>query len=260
MEIKRLPTLWPREHGATAQLGIALGAGLLLNWPTPRALAQVLLSISLFAATEPLLLLLGKRGEEARRLAAPFAVRRLFSLGLAIAASGMVAWQRPLTGDLFTLIPAGLLGLFMLGLFLQGQAHTATGELTAALALAAAALPVATLGGAPRDLALSLTQLLAASFVLGTVAVRGHLESLKQQRPRLRWLGVGLGLGLLGATLLASLRGHWTWIAGLSPLPMVALNLGMALRPPSPGPLRILGWRLTFAALASALLAWFGLR
>lgn len=260
METKRLPTLWPREHGATAQLGIALGAGLLLNWPTPRALAQVLLSLSLFAATEPLLLLLGKRGEEARKAAAPFAVRRLFSLGLAFAASGMVAWQRPLPGDLSTLIPGALLGLFLFGLFLQGEAHTATGELTAALALAAAALPVATLGGAPRDLALNLTQLLAGFFVLGTLAVRGHLDALTRKRTLLRWIGVVLALGLLGSTLFWAARGHWTWITGLSPLPMVTLNLGLALRPPAPGPLRILGWRLTFAALASALLALLGLR
>lgn len=260
MDTKRIPPLWPREHGATAQLGLALGAGLVVNWPTPRALAQALLSLALFAASEPLLILLGKRGTEARRNGAPFALRRLLSLGLAAGILGLVAWRPAGAREFLSLMPVAGFAAVLFLLFLADHIHSMPGELAAALGMATAALPVALLGGTLPERAWALTACLAAAFSLGSLAVRGLLQRFKEGRTTIQRLTLILGgLMQLGALGLA-LRHQLPWTTALSPLPMLLLNLGLSLHPPKPGPLRALGWRLTAAALASTLLAVAGLR
>jgi hypothetical protein len=55
-------SLWPREHGAYAQLGAPLLCALLVRAPTLPAILLASGAVFAFLANEPLLVLLGHRG------------------------------------------------------------------------------------------------------------------------------------------------------------------------------------------------------
>ncbi|MDP2875112.1 MAG: YwiC-like family protein, partial [Holophaga sp.] len=55
-------SMMPREHGAYAQLGVSLLASLFLVPASPRAWGQALATTLVFLASEPLLVLMGRRG------------------------------------------------------------------------------------------------------------------------------------------------------------------------------------------------------
>ena len=166
-------SLWPREHGAYAQLGIALGAALALA-PAARGLGQAVCTAALFLASEPLLVLLGRRGELGAGVAAQ-ARRRLGCLVGAAALSGTWTWIGRPIALLGSLLPVTVLGLGLFGLFLGRRERTPGGEALAALTFAGAALPVAVAGGATPRNAVALTLLLAAVFFLGTLLAPIHV-------------------------------------------------------------------------------------
>jgi len=248
------PSLWPREHGAYAQLGVALASAFALA-PALRSAAQGLLTAALFLASEPLLVLLGRRGNAPPALTGR-AWGRLGLLAALGGLSGAGAWiGRPGAG-LGSLIPVTLLGLCLFGLFLARRERTPAGELLAAWTFAAAALPVALSGGAGTRAAGSLVVLLAAVFTLGTALVHGHLFALRQRgaaAPRLAAFLLGLaftagGWGLAGRAVLPRL-------ASLATLPMTMAGLAIWLFPPAPRRLRAVGWAAAGCALAGGALA-----
>jgi len=244
----RAASLWPREHGAYAQLGVALASALALA-PQPRALAQALLTAALFLASEPALVLMGRRG---RPEVPARAWRRLALLGALAGLSAPAAWTGAPAALAVSMLPAALLGLGLFGLFLAGRERTAAGEVLAAWTFAAATLPVVLAGAAPPAKAVLLAVILAALFSLGTAIVHGHLFALRRggmAAPR-------LGAFLLGAAITAA--------AGLAPLPrfafaaflpMTLAALGIWLFPPAPRRLKQVGWTAAGCALAGGLLA-----
>ncbi|MGA2079021.1 MAG: YwiC-like family protein [Holophaga sp.] len=254
------PSLWPREHGAYAQLGVALAAALALAWargvpgPALRALAQAVLTAAAFMGSEPLLVLSGRRGtpEPGGTRAA---WRRLAGLGGLGALCALGAWTGQPPWRLASLVPAALLGAVLLGLFLAKRERTAAGELAAAWTFAAAALAVAAAGGVWGPKALALALVLAALFTLGTAIVHGHILALRRGTPWPR-----MGAFLLGAALAA---GAWRLgRAALLPpacwaafVPMTLAALGMWLLPPAPRRLKAVGWAAAACALAGAALA-----
>lgn len=248
------PSLWPREHGAYAQLGVALAAalGLAQAWgPASRALAQALLTVLLFLASEPLLVLLGRRGPNP----APGAGRRLALLCGLAAAAGAAAWARPEPGQAASLVPAFVLGTCLFGLFLARRERTAAGELVGALSFAAAAMPVAVAGGAGPARAAQLAVLLGAMLSLAMAAVHAHLAALR----------AGHGGPRLAAALLAVAVTAAAWFlagnAGLPRtafavfLPMTLAALGIWWFPPAPRRLKAVGWLAAACALAGAAVA-----
>jgi hypothetical protein len=246
-------TLWPREHGAYAQLGVALGSAFALA-PAGRSLGQGLLTGALFLASEPALVLLGRRGDPPPGLAGR-ARARLRLLAALAGLSGAAAWiGRP--GALGSLVPAAVLGLCLFGLFLARRERTPAGELLAAWTFAAAALPMALLGGAGLRGGGTLALLLAVLFTLGTALVHGHLAALRRRGspwPRLAafLLGVALGAGLWALGQRAVLPRF----ACLVCLPMTLAGLAIWLRPPAPWRLRAVGWAAAGCALAGGALA-----
>jgi hypothetical protein len=242
--MRSAPTLYPREHGAYAQLGAALVSAFALA-PALRGLGQGLFTTALFLASEPLLVLLGRRGE----VPAGPAWRRLGLLGALGVLSGAAAWAGAPAARFEALLPPGLLGLGLFGLFLARRERTGYGETLAAWTFAAAALPMAAAGGAGASAA-ALALILAALFSLGTALVHGHLMALRRGRPGPRGAAFLLGLALTaGAWALAGAR------FSLPLLPMTRAALAIRLFPPAPRRLKAVGWAAGVCALAGGALA-----
>jgi hypothetical protein len=249
---KRSPSsLWPREHGAYAQLGAALASALALA-PALRSLGQGLLTTAIFLASEPLLVLLGRRGAPAPG-ATGRAWRRLGLLGAVGGLSGTAAWEGAPAAQFRSLVPAAILGLGLFGLFLARRERTAAGEVLAAWTFAAAALPMAVAGGSGAGATLAL--ILAAVFTLGTTLVHGHLIALRRggSGPRLAAFLFGSALAA-GAWVLAG-RAVLPRFAALTFLPMTLAAMAVWLFPPAPRRLRAMGWTAAVCALAGGTLA-----
>jgi len=251
------PSLWPREHGAYAQLAAGLASAFALA-PALRGLAQLILTAAVFLASEPLLVLLGRRGPGAAAGVDRGRARgRLAALGIVGLVSGSAAWigdARSMAGAR-ALLPAGVLGLGLFGLFLARRERTVAGEVLAAWTFAAAALPVAVAGGAPGPAAVRLALILAALFTLGTALVHGHLLALRHGGASAsRAAAFGFGAVLTGAARLAETELLPPW-AFLTLLPMTLAALGIWLVPPAPRRLKAVGWAAAACALAGGALA-----
>ena len=252
MSTRPVPSLWPREHGAYAQLGVALASAFALS-PALRSLGQGVCTAALFLASEPVLVLLGGRGDPPLGVTGR-ARGRLGLLATLAGLSGAEAWiGRP--DEIRCLIPVAVLGLGLFGLFLVKRERTPAGEVLAAWTFSAAALPVAIAGGAGVRSAATLSLLLAVIFTLGTALVHGHLIALRQRAwlPRMAafLLCMALSAGVCGMTERANLPK----LACLVTLPMTLAGLAIWLFPPAPWRLRAVGWAAAGCALAGGTLA-----
>ena len=248
-------SLWPREHGAYAQAGVALLTALALA-PGLRSLAQALLVATCFLASEPVLILLGGRGPTALQAQKEAALRRLATLGVVATLALSVAWKDLPLAYAWSLLPPALLGLGLFGLFLAKLERTAGGEVLAAWAFAAATPAVVLLGGGGPRRATLLALLLAGLFTLGTAVVHGHLMALRKGgRPAHRGAAFLFG-GLLmaGAWVLAG-HGYLPRGSAAVLLPMTLAALGIWIHPPAPRHLKRVGWAAAFCALAGGALA-----
>jgi hypothetical protein len=252
-------SLLPREHGAYAQMGVALLAALALA-PGVRSLSQAVVTAALFFASEPLLVLMGRRGEAALTEQRDAAARRLTTLGGLATLALAGAWARMPVAFGLALAPPALLGLALFALFLAGRERTGLGEVIAAWAFAAATPAVVLLGGGGVRRAALLALLLAALFTLGTAVVHGHLISLRKGStgaPRLGALLFGFALAVAA---------WWLGGRGLLPrsafavfLPMTLAAAGIWLVPPAPRRLKAVGWAAAACALAGGAAAVVGL-
>lgn len=244
-------SLLPREHGAYAQLGIALAAGLALAPASPRAWTQALATALVFLASEPFLVMTGRRGEAARQQGALPARHRLSEYALFLLPALAWAWHGASVRQALSILPGSAFGLGLLALFLAKREHSMPGELLAAAAFAFTSLPVGVLGGAAPSKAMALALGLAVLNGLGTILVRGFLGSLKRGGSRiLQALPVLLGLALSASAIVA----HLPWLLALAPIPLTAAALWVVLTPPSPRELRRVGWVLAGASALGALL------
>lgn len=254
MAVATRPSLWPREHGAYAQLGVALAAALALA-PSFRALAQVVLTVALFLASEPVLVLLGRRGEpgpDGRRAA----TLRL-GLLLALAALGAAgAWLGLPLERFAALVPGGIVGLALFGLFLAKRERTAAGELLAAWGFAAAALAAAAVGGAGAARAGGLALLLVGILSLAMAIVHLHLAALRRGgRPGPRLAAALVGVALAAGAWLLGRVGVLPASGYAALLPMVLAGIGVWRYPPKPRQLKATGWIAAACATAGAAIA-----
>jgi hypothetical protein len=260
-----LPTahasLLPREHGAYFQLGLPLATALAATRPTPSALWLTAASAACFLAFEPLRVALGRRGARLQREYGLPAWRQggaLAVLGLAcgvLAVLGLEPAHRP-----YLALPI-ILGLEVLLMTWGHQERTVSGEVLAALALSACAVPVALAGGMAPGAALSLWGTFGLGFSVATVAVhtviRAHKPRLHRAGPRAAGLAA-VSLGLAAAVT-------WAVLAGLSPwrvvalLPPAAVALGACALLPPPRHLKRLGWSFAAAGLVTTVLLAAGL-
>lgn len=246
-------SLMPREHGAYGQLAMPLLAALASAKPTPAALLFAAAAVSAFLAHEPLLVVLAQRSARVRREEGGRARVRLVVLAMsALVLSGLaLALAAPAARLAFA---KPLVGAILLALLIwRKHERSAVGELLAACALSAAAIPVAVASGLSAAMADGAWGAFALGFGLLTFAVRRAIQFHKGSARGDSGAWAVAGLCLLSGCCLVQAPVS----VAVAALPMGLLGCGVLLAPPHPRHLRRLGWMLMLASLATALLlAW----
>ncbi|MGZ6133144.1 MAG: YwiC-like family protein [Myxococcaceae bacterium] len=242
-------SLAPREHGAYGQLGLpmlaALGSG------EPEVVAA-LLSVSawaLFLAHEPLLVLLGRRGERLQVEQRPRAMVRLAALVLVGAVLGVAALALASSAVRSAVVLPVILGAAFGATLALGQERSLVGEGLAALALAAVSSPVAIAAGLTPGAAARAWCVWALGFGALLVPVRSIGARRREgSSPWTRVFPVLLAL----VTALALLRTGFGLGHLLALGPLLAAAAWFAIAPPPPRSLPRVGWTVVVAGLLTA--------
>lgn len=243
----RRRSLWPREHGAYAQLAAPIASVLLAYAPTPAAVLLSIAACAAFLSNEPLLVLLGHRGKALRSVEGGRAKLRLAVLGT-VALVGAVAglWLAPRAtfgAAGVVLIPAVVLVVFAW----RRRQRSLSGELVAALVLPGACTPIAVASGVP----LTTAVLLGAAWSIGFAAtVVGVHRVISRHRRTATLTDRVIAVALGGVMILVGALGFGEpslWIAA----PLVAVSLVLVARPPPVRRLRAIGVALVIASVAS---------
>ena len=242
-------SLAPREHGAYGQLGLPTIAALAAGRPGAVALLLSASAWALFLAHEPVLVLLGRRGERARTEQRRRALRRIVLLGTAALVLGVPALAlAPVAVRSAVVLPV-VLGLAFAVTVALAQERTLVGEGLAAVALAAVSVPVALAAGlAPAGAARAW-----CVWALGFGALLVPVRSIGARRRNAtsrggRLLPVLLATGVAAALVPAGFgAGHLLALA-----PLLAVAAWVALAPPGPRALPRVGWTVVGAGAVTA--------
>lgn len=246
---RRKRSLWPREHGAYAQLAAPLATALILVQPT---LASGLLAVAAcagFLANEPLLVVLGHRGKRMRQDDGGRAARRLALLAIVAAAAGvggLVLAPRALPIAAAVAVPA----LVTIVLAWRRLERTVAGEVGAAVALSGTAAPVLVASGGTQHAALAIWAAWAIGYACTVVSVH---RVIARHRAAATWRDTITILVLLAATtVVAALLIRGSAIGAATPLALAATIL--VIHPPRATYLRTIGVALVVASVATAAL------
>lgn len=245
---KKSRSLWPKEHGAYAQLLAPLALALVHGPLTPASVALAIASVLAFVAHEPLLVALGLRGRRAQEEEGARAKNvglTLGALAVALGAFGLATGER--AGLAGAIAPVVLTAILVV-LIRAKRERTLVGELVAALALSSAAAPVALAAGAELPFVAASAFTFALGFTANTIAVRGVIARHKGRAvvsPSLLLLAVSAVLTAAGALF------GWP---GLAALPLVLASWILVAAPPPARQLRAVGFVLVGATLVSAAL------
>ncbi|MCA9619175.1 MAG: YwiC-like family protein [Myxococcales bacterium] len=234
------PSLWPKEHGAYAEMAFPLLTGLALGRPKTAGLLMVVAAVIAFVLHEALLVAVGLRGRRVGELLGAKARRRLLVGGTVVvaAAVGGIALADDATRQLVA-VP-GVLALGVLGVVVARREKTTPGETLVAATFSAALLPVAAASG----VALAPSIVAAVSwlfvFLLGTFTVRLTLERARKEPGPMRFVSPfasAVALATAGYALQHSL-------AAIAVIPTACMTLWWWWRPVSPKRLKAVGWSL----------------
>lgn len=249
---RRPRSLWPREHGAYAQLAAPLVTALVVRPPTWVAGVLALAAVLAFLANEPLLVVLGHRGRRMRELEGGRAARRLAVLltcGLAAAGSAL------LFAEPVVLAMAGVVAIpaaITVVLAFRREERSLLGECMAAISLSGASAPVLVASGASWQSGAALWAAWAIGYCSTVIAV--HRVIARHRTPASWRDAIAIVLLAGAATASAVLLVRGSIIGAAAPLAFTSTVL--ALRPPRATYLRTIGVALVIASLASGVLAW----
>lgn len=234
-------SLWPKEHGAYAQLLVPLLTASLLAQASQDSLLWGLAGCLIFVAHESGLVLLGRRGRRAQQEAGPRA-RRWFLALMGAASLALAAVLVPEPGRAWAIAPSMFAGLLAVVFVAFRAEKSAPGEAVAAVALAGVAYPAAVMGGVSAAQAGLLWLAWGLGFVCVTGGVRGVIHQHRGRSEVWTWpmLGVG-GAGCIAGGIFAPVL----WCA----LPLVLGAWGLQLVGPSARHLRRIGVGLVGAAM-----------
>jgi hypothetical protein len=170
-------SMWPKEHGAWAQLAIPLVTALVAGRPTISALLFVVAACAAFFAHEPGAILLGARGTRARREEGRRARRWLASTTAIAALAGSCGYAlAPVEARIFAFAALGVAAFAGLLLY-ERKERTRGGEIIAATALAGAAAPVGAASGLSPWIVLACWAVWSAQCVVSTFAVHALVRA-----------------------------------------------------------------------------------
>ncbi|MFT3928579.1 MAG: YwiC-like family protein [Myxococcales bacterium] len=249
-------SLWPREHGAYVQLLGPLLIALFFVRPSATTLTWAVMVVCLFLLHEPVMLLLGRRGERAKAELGFLARHRAEWLGVVAAVTGFggltqASWE----AALWFVVSLGFALLSARFLFAK-QERTVRGQLVVGVALASFTMPMLVSSAVPSARALCLTGTLALTHALGCITARGVIYR-KQDAGRL--LHVAAFAAFLAALLLGLVHRSVMPLAwSLAPLPFAGIAGALALGLFSPRSPKPVGWALTAASCVAMLLFGWG--
>jgi len=249
----------PKEHGAYGQLAFPLITALVVTGPARASILTALAVVALFLAHEPVLVLLGHRGRRARET---HAQRSWWWLNTALVvgtASAILAIDETAPDLRWTFLVALVTAAWLAYAAIRGREKTSLGETGAAIAFAAAALPICA-GAAKPLIGAAIAVAFALLFVLATLAVRvivlrtrGGGNPQAARRTRAATFAVAVG-GML-VTLAAASDAVIPWSTVAAILPGIVFVSALAAFPPPAMRLKKVGWTLVaVSALTSVLL------
>jgi len=244
-------SLWPREHGAYAQLGAPLATALALAAPTAPAILLAIAACCAFVANEPLLVVLGHRGKRMRDEQRGRAARRLAIVGAVAAAAGATGLALAPRDALVVAGIAAVPAAVMLALAWKRAVHSLAGEIVAAIALPGAAAPVAVASGIAPRAAVTLWAAWAVGYATTVVAVH---RVIARHRRLATWIDGAVAALLAGVTVAAAVAATAIRVAALA-VPLCAIATALAARPPAATRLRTIGVALVIASIASVSIA-----
>ena len=256
-----MSSMWPREHGAYAQLILPLITAIAIGRARWAAIALGLAAIAVFLAHEPLLMLMGQRGLRGSREQARIARRWLLLYGIAalVCGGGGMAWS-PEVARHALMVPA-VPGAAFFALILARRERTSAGEMLSAVTLSSIALPVALAASATPTAAWTCAAVFASGFSSATLSVRAVIARPRHSHGDVLRLTAGL-VAVGAVTVLYSLSRYGIvadagWRAAAGPC---VLSVVLGATAPSPRYLRYIGWMLILAFTASGVLLVRGLR
>jgi hypothetical protein len=238
-----------------------LATGLALGRPGVVAVLLTGAVVLAFLAHEPLLVVLGQRGQRVKDALGARARRRLVALGAGAASCGLAALAlAPVAVRLAALAPA-VLGAPVLPLVAARLEKTVAGELLVAAALSACAAPIALAAGAPAPWAWGAVITWFLSFAAATLPVQATLlwartKGARERRPLAAAGAAAIGVGALAAAA----AGPLPWPAALAVLPTAIAAVVVALARVRPQQFTRVGWSLVGASIAALAVLVVGFR
>jgi hypothetical protein len=254
-------SLFPREHGAYGQITFPLLTSVAVAGISASALLIALAAIAGFLAHEPLLVLVGRRGVQAREALGKRAATWLATTTVAAIAAGIGGAWSMVPGARWSLALPLLPALILVAAIPAKREKSSPGEIAVALAFSFLAVPVCLAAGVPVRTAFSVGVTFALIFVAGTLAVRvvilgvrggGDPQAVRATRM------TTLILTSVGSVLLviAASRMWLPWITMVAAAPGLTAAGWLALFPPPAARLRTVGWTLVAtSAIAAVTLA-----
>ena len=244
-------SLWPRVHGAYAQLMAPLAASLLMRDLAPGAALLAIAAACAFLANEPLLVVRGHRGPRIRATDGDRARRRLVALVVTVSITGGVGLVLARRGTLEIAILAAVPAIALVVLAYRRAQRSVIGEVIAAVSLPGASAPVMVASGVSSRTALVVWAAWSVGFVASVVAV--HRVIARNRLPADRIDGV-LATMIAVATVATALVSVEVRPSGVG-IPLLAASAVLLVRPPAARRLRAIGVTLVIASLVSMGLA-----
>jgi hypothetical protein len=258
-------SLWPREHGAYAQLLAPLVTALVVMPPTWQAGLLALAACCAFLANEPLLVVLGHRGKRMRDNDGVRAKRRLALLVAIAAAASTIALAGSPRRVLEVAGVVALPAVATLVLAWRRAEKSVAGEIVAAVALSGASAVVLVASGASWQAAGALWGAWAVGYACTVVAV--HRVIARHRAPAsaadaiagavLATVTIAAVALLVDPALLAA--GPAIATVGAA-APLAVASLVLVAWPPRATYLRTIGFVLVGASLCTCVLAFVMLR
>jgi len=248
----------PREHGAYAELLFPILTVLLGGVPTTPTWLLAVGAIASFLANEPLLVLVGQRGDRTKRQESDRAKRALLIFVLVALAAGVAGLLLAPTVVQYAVGIPLILGVGLVMLALQGLERSMVGEGLAAATLSTVAIPLGLSAGLGLTATLAVALIWLVTSLLGTAVVRLTVARtrIKSESDRRR-VGIKRGL-LVSACLLVIIVGVAVpygirvglWVLAAA-VPVAVVVFAMAVLQPTTRRLRLMGWSLVAANVCS---------